>query len=756
MCDRRKNVKRICYGLSSAMMIFQTAAYSMPVQAEKLEFEGTTQIETNSCYLDADIFMVDLEVAEVCVQSGSQVAQGDQILKWTEDSYEEAVDYYAAAIIRADNNLTDVQLEYDQGILESRYTFENAQVKAEQAEAVKEYQQKELEDTIAGHEEVLEDIDARIAELTDGISNGSWGTGSGSGSVGAERANSSGNGGSNGAPSGDGKTEEETSEEQSEMSEETEIPGGGTGIPQEQPGMQEGETATGDSDIEMGAPETEGGDSKQTIETLKSSIEEKNTEYDQILEQIEALGFDLSGTGNETDSEGKDTESAASVTSEEQLQESIDGDTNVKTNLENIQDNLNSVPDAVMEVVTAAYPDYENYIELLDNCIKQLNADIEIQEKIKTILGEGENEHISEADETAMQQLLSGLLEIGTQRSELYSQLIQLQEEWINTLQTEQQPETEQESETEQNSGTDKERLDGNSPMDGSGNQKQSSGNNQTGGSFSMASGSGATSGLSGMTGGDSAQTDSSGGAQLAGDMSLSESEISLFGDTYDLTQIKNLIEREPSDSDNAQELIEQLEDGRETVENQYEELIREQKITELGIQYTYDTAVISGKLAEFTYQQEMQEWEEQLGQAKSEKKDLELVKELLDSMSDGILTADRDGIVAEMLLEEGDTISGMEPVISYYDMDTVTIVIEVSQEEIALLDVGDTVNVTINGFLSREGWISEKATEPESGTSRTTVNYEVKIAVDNADGALNSGSSAVVTVSSGNEEAKK
>ena len=183
-------------------------------------------------------------------------------------------------------------------------------------------------------------------------------------------------------------------------------------------------------------------------------------------------------------------------------------------------------------------------------------------------------------------------------------------------------------------------------------------------------------------------------------------------------------------------------------MEEQYNELIREQKITELGIQYTCDTSIISGKLAEFTYQEEMKDWEAQLTEAETEKAELEAQKAFLDSMEDGILTADRDGIVAEVSCEEGDIIRGSNPIISYYDMDTVTISIQVPQEEIAGLSVGDTVDVTINGMLKRQGTIEEKSAEPVSGTSRTAVDYEVKIGVDNPDGRLSAGLSASVTVS--------
>ena len=143
-----------------------------------------------------------------------------------------------------------------------------------------------------------------------------------------------------------------------------------------------------------------------------------------------------------------------------------------------------------------------------------------------------------------------------------------------------------------------------------------------------------------------------------------------------------------------------------------------------------------------------MKDWEAQLAEAETEKSELEAQKAFLDSMEDGMLTADRDGIVAEVSCEAGTIINGADPVISYYNTDTVTISIQVPQEEIAGLSVGDTVDVTINGMLKRQGTIEEKSAEPVSGTSRTAVDYEVKIGVDNPDGRLSAGLSASVTVS--------
>ena len=261
-------------------------------------------------------------------------------------------------------------------------------------------------------------------------------------------------------------------------------------------------------------------------------------------------------------------------------------------------------------------------------------------------------------------------------------------------------------------------------------------------------------SGESGQDAGSAGSTiQGTGAAGQNGQSALSDEDISLLGDAYDLTSVKQLISREPSDSDEAQDLIEELQDSRETTETQYKELQRKKKIFELEIQHTYDTAVLAGKLAELTYQQELSDWEQTLAEAKQNKEDLETQKALLEAMTDGVISADRAGTVASVSYEAEDLLSSVVPVVSYYNTDTVSITLEVPQEEIASLSVGDTAEVTLAGAGRLEGTVTQKSVEPEDGTSRTTVNYTATVSLDNADGRLSDGLSATVTFTQQEEE---
>ena len=811
----RRHMRKVCCCLSTAVLTCSTAmAYGVAAQtketAGELEFEGVTQLSSQDWYLEEDVTEAELVVEEVSVETGSQVREGDPILKLTQESYADATAYYNAAAIKADSNLTDTQLEYDQGMLESQYTYEVAKMKAEQAELVKEYQQTELAETIEDHETVLTELDERIEELESGIAAGSYGTGGTSGSSSQGGSAALGNTGKTSEKESDETAPEGTQEGESETAPERTQEGESETAPE---GTQEGESETapegtqeGESEIvpeempdtESEAEQSETQDTEDETILLLRQIQEKNTQYQEVLEQIERfLAANWQEGETETGEDVSQEQGDETVVSLElsnriqelqtQLQSSVDGDTNVKTNLENVQKNLLSVPEEVMEVVQRFYPNYQSYMELLESCIAQLEADMQQQQSVKEALnslnigggsdegaenGAGSNASIGTAE---ILSLFTQLSQLEEEKNILYEQFISVQNKKIadleETLQSEngQQPESglqeEQQSESglqegqQPESGQQEEKQPENGLQEEqqpeSGQQEEQQQGSGSGGFAEKAQGGTMAGSMTGEMGenasGSSADLT---GAGDSGEGTLSDEEISLFGSAYDLTQVKELLEREPSDNDAAQELADQLCDKRETVQRQYDELIRNQNAVKLQIQYTYDTAVLAGELAGFTWEQEKQQWEDQLAQAKSEKADIEEKLEWLSGLEDGIITADRAGVVSGVSYEAGDTLLSDTPLISYYNTDTLTISFEVEQQQIHLLQVGDTVSVSIEGRnADTDAKICEKAIAPTEGTSRTEVKYEVIVSLDNSDGLYSSGASAAIKTNSDQDD---
>ena len=808
MNRKRKNEKKTIR--LAALLVASQLLQVVNVSADSQEYSGVTQIASEDVYLDVSDLEVSLEVAEVCVAAGDSVQEGDVLLRLTSDSYEKAVAYYTAALLRARSSLTDTQLEYDQGILAAKYTYEMARAEAENAESVKEYQTNEVTGALTEHADTLEDITDRIEELTDGIADGSYATGSSS-SGGTSGTGSAGGGSASGKAS-DGKQESETESE------------GGQSESDAQSNGNESES-TGESENRQPESDTSGNEQESNAQTESgtgSSEQESN----------EQPGNGEQETGNQTDNDQQQTDNnIGSDTSEKSVAELKQELTATLEEMDtcgtSITETLKQLTDRLGTEETDNQSDYDTYANQLNNLITELTADIRTQEQAKEKLQAGSetalddsiagNTRVLESLQDIQKRLqkyqgligtVLGLLDAGNASAivdadmlENITEYIQLQEK-CSSLYTELV--TRYEKELADNANTPNETLPDGSGGDssketeaGSDDAKsdtqetESNGpqsdiqNPETGESESGSemngqpsteegtdregiSGSGMPSGSSGnsmafgfsgstgnMASGASADSSSAGATQSGQSVSMgtdgfdmSSADISILGNTYDLTQIKNLLEQEPSDEDTAEDLLEQLTDSLEEVQTQYEELQRMEKIYELQIQYTYDTTNLSAQLAEITYEQELQEWENTLSEAKGEQETIEEQKAMLDAMTDGTICAEQSGIVASVSYDEGDKISSSVPVISYYDTDTVTITLEVPQEEIAGIAVGQTVKVQMDRFGTIEGTVSEKSVEPESGTSRTNVIYTVEVSIENETGRINSGTAATVTFS--------
>lgn len=770
MVNRKKMGKTGGLFLAAAMTASQIAVVS-PVYAADQEYAGTTQISSSDVYTAVDTSAVELEIEEVYAEEGSRLAEGDAILKLTEESYQAACAYYEAAIIKADSTLTDTQLAYDQGVLEAKYTWESAEADVENAEYIRTYQTNEVENALMDHEEALEDIGDRITELEEGIADGSYDASS--------SASSGGSASESGSASGSGKkmsgaANQQESEKESEFESETESEN------QSESEISQPETEAASGETDDSKPDNGGAeDSEKTTEELCKELAMKMAEAEK---QAQSLTEELKSLLEKTDTEEPDDTSYSVYTEQlkniiSQLESDIKGQEQVKDVLEAYDF---TEKDSSCEALTETIEGDRRVLDSLKEIQEKMTKYQTLISSVMSMLGSDESTALVDTETlTQMSEYLSSQAEINELSISLleqYESEIKKLEEKVSNSAQDSSSETESEKKTDvtpenadKTGSTDATgSMDQSGKPDTTGNTDQSenpdtagnangagniqsadqngsamSGTGASGGSAGSMSGAGAVSGTEqGST--VSAQGTTMGGQN--GQSGLSDEEISLLGDTYDLSEVEQLLSREPSDSDDAQDLIDELEDSRETTQEQYEELQRKQKIFELEIQHTYDTAVIAGKLAELTYQQSLEEWEETLAEVRQDKADLEAQKALLETMTDGAIYADQAGTVAAISYEAGDSLSSDTPVVSYYDTDTVSIILEVDQEDIASLSVGDTAEVTLTGAGQLEGMITEKSIEPESGTSRTSVKYTVTVSIDNTDGRLSDGMSATVT----------
>ena len=126
--------------------------------------------------------------------------------------------------------------------------------------------------------------------------------------------------------------------------------------------------------------------------------------------------------------------------------------------------------------------------------------------------------------------------------------------------------------------------------------------------------------------------------------------------------------------------------------------------------------------------------------------------RRLFFAVSDGVITASQDGTLSYVAYAEGDTLKADTAVVLYSDNSTISISVEVPQEKITEVSVGEEVAVQISGnrMGTQTGTITSIASGATTGGSISNVTYAVVVTIDNTEGTLSAGSSAVVTFEMG------
>lgn len=798
--SRHKNRHwRTGIGLTAALVSSQMMnAY--PAFAEEWTYEGVTSITSTDYYLDLSDEKVALEIEEVYVSAGDRVEAGDAILKFTDESYQEASAYYAAAIIKAEGSLTDGQLSYDQGVLSATSEYEVTQADAENAEFIRAYRENEVARALKEHEEILTAIDERIQELEEGIEDGSYEASAGGGGVavngGGNVTGSPGNAPSNTQNKPETKPEaqpETKPETETEKQTETETEKQSETLPGDQPELQPG-TEPGDQPETQPGTETENQPAQDAdIDVLLEQISTKESEVEAAATALSSSLENLTGTveGNGETDNGTDYQTyrtaldnlVSELTTDISLQDSAAAQLEQEGNAaaESIR-NASAGNSRVLSTLNDVKEKIGKYDVLISLMLGVLDSNVSTALLSSEVITDMSGFLTGESELRGLYVQLLALYTsentaLSGQVKDLQAQIDELKAsspgEQPGGNQGEDQPGGQpgenqngsqpggQPGENQNGSqpgGQSGENQNGSQPGGQSGNQNgaQPSDNQNAGqtGTQPSAAGGGMPGG-GGMPSGGGA----SGAPQTTADLGsmtntmgmgmtldTASSDISILGSSYDLTEVQTLLEREPSSSDNAQELIDELEDKKEDVQLQFEELVREEPIYQLQIQYQYETAILAARLEEITYQQELSELLEELEEYKQSKGALEKGLQKLENYQGNVVTAPVGGTISDISYEAGDTMSLSAPLMSIYDTDYVYIQLVIPQEEIDRITVGDTAQVTIGGMSGLQGCVVEKSVEPESGTSRTTVQYQALVRVDNSDGRLSAGSSAVVS----------
>ena len=185
-----------------------------------------------------------------------------------------------------------------------------------------------------------------------------------------------------------------------------------------------------------------------------------------------------------------------------------------------------------------------------------------------------------------------------------------------------------------------------------------------------------------------------------------------------------------------AEDALSENESAITDLQNQLAAAQAKQKIDKLDTEETYQEAVITGQNAQTTYNAAVEDLKETLQEAEETKEKREEQLQAFEAFigSDGILYAAEDGVITEVSYEAGDRLTTTGALFSYATSDDMRISVDVTQEDIVDLQVGDAVDITFTAYPedSYTGSILSINTTATSDYSNT-VSYTVEISVEGA-----------------------
>lgn len=211
--------------------------------------------------------------------------------------------------------------------------------------------------------------------------------------------------------------------------------------------------------------------------------------------------------------------------------------------------------------------------------------------------------------------------------------------------------------------------------------------------------------------------------------------------------QAKSSLEQAESNLKNIEKTIEQDQSEIETLTRQIETDSASAQIDTLTAQGEKNLADITGSVALETYQATLENLQTGIDAAQET---LDILDDKLtdfeDFIGDGTIYAEGSGIVTEVGYEAEDKLETSGIIVSFAKEEEMTITVDVSQEDITSLSVGDPVEIE---FMAYEGQSYDgnilSITMTNTSSNSVTVSYPVEVSVNGDTSALYGGMSAEV-----------
>lgn len=199
-------------------------------------------------------------------------------------------------------------------------------------------------------------------------------------------------------------------------------------------------------------------------------------------------------------------------------------------------------------------------------------------------------------------------------------------------------------------------------------------------------------------------------------------------------------------------ELKESIEENQKSIAEKQQEMAEAQnglEIESLTNESAYNSAVLGGELAQDIYNYTVSSLEEAVNTVQNESEKAQNNLEELNSFvgEDGIIYADGAGLVTSVSYTEGDDLVNTGAMLSYVKENAYTVSIDVSEEDISAIKVGDTVDIVMTAYPEETyaGTVTSITTTATSDYA-ATVSYPVTIRIEGNTAKLYGGMTAEVT----------
>ena len=191
-----------------------------------------------------------------------------------------------------------------------------------------------------------------------------------------------------------------------------------------------------------------------------------------------------------------------------------------------------------------------------------------------------------------------------------------------------------------------------------------------------------------------------------------------------------------------------QLNTQLESLQSQLSSAEGSRAADELAAKQTYEEAVMYYENARELYNVAISD----VGSASDEaqeavdtaKSDLEAFEEYI---KDGSIISEYSGTVTSVGYKAGDTLSSDTAIASFADAESITVTVNVTEDDIAAVNIGDAVDISFLAYPDEvyEGYVSEIGSSSTSGKS-STVSYPVTVVVTSFPEKMLSGMTTNVT----------